>query len=320
MKENQPFLWANLVHFGFNYANEEGNTKGREHRSTPCASPKFLFDRACWDAHMEELKNAGVNTLIIDVLDSVRYESHPEIALEGSWTHDEMKKEIEKLRSMGFELVPKLNFSACHDVWLKDYSRMLSTPIYYQVCKDLIEEVNELFHPKYFHLGMDEENYPNQRNFDYAVVRHGDLWWKDFYFLVECVERGGARPWIWSDYVWNHPDLFLAKMPKEVIQSNWYYSNVMWPEDEGWTEKTAMRFASFELLDKHGYDQVPTGSVWSAENNLELLTARCKDLISPEHFMGMMQTTWERIDPDWMHVHHKAAEHIRIAKDVFEKN
>lgn len=320
MKDNKQFMWANLVHLGSNFWNEEGNTKGREHRSTPCASPKLLFDRACWDAHMEELKNAGVNTLIIDIGDAIRYESHPEIALEGSWSHEEMKKEIEKLRSMGFELVPKLNFSSCHDIWLKDYSRMLSTPVYYQVCKDIIGEVNELFHPKYFHLGMDEETYNHQKNFTYAVVRHGDLWWKDFYFLVDCVESGGARPWVWSDYAWNHPELFLEKMPKDVVQSNWYYSSKMRPEDEGFAELHAVRVGTFEMLDKHGYDQVPTGSIYSADNNLELLTARCKELISPEHFIGMMQTSWERIDPDWMHVHHKAAEHIRIAKDVFEKN
>ncbi len=319
MKENKQFMWAELVHLGSNFWNEEGNTKGREHRSTPCASPKLLFNRTCWDAHMEELKDAGVNTLVIDIGDAIRYESHPEIALEGSWSHDEMKKEIEKLHSMGFELVPKLNFSSCHDIWLKDYSRMLSTPIYYQVCKDLIEEVNELFKAKYFHLGMDEETYGHQKNFDYAVVRHGDLWWKDFYFLVDCVERGGARPWVWSDYAWNHPELFLEKMPKDVIQSNWHYSWRMRPEDEGF-EKYAHRVGTFELLEKHGYDQVPTGSVFSADNNLELLTALCKETLSPEHFMGMMQTTWERIDPDWMHVHHKAAEHIRIAKEQFEKN
>ena len=61
-------------------------------------------------------------------------------------------------RQVSFELIPKLNFSACHDIWLKDYSRMLSTPIYYEVCRDVIQEVCEVFKPRYFHLGMDEED------------------------------------------------------------------------------------------------------------------------------------------------------------------
>ena len=84
---NNDFMWSALIHLGSNMWNEEGNTTGREHRSTPCASPKLLFDRACWDKHVNDLKNAGVNTLIIDIGDAMLYESHPEIALEGSWDH-----------------------------------------------------------------------------------------------------------------------------------------------------------------------------------------------------------------------------------------
>lgn len=61
-----------------------------------------------------------------------------------------MRKEVERLRAMGFEVIPKLNFSTSHDVWLGDYSRMISTPTYYRVCRDLIEEVAEVFKPKYF--------------------------------------------------------------------------------------------------------------------------------------------------------------------------
>ena len=95
---NQNFMWANLVHLGSNMWNEEGNTTGREHRSTPCASPKLRFFRETWDAHMQELRDSGVNTLIIDVGESLKYESHPELAAEGAFTHDQMKAEIREYR------------------------------------------------------------------------------------------------------------------------------------------------------------------------------------------------------------------------------
>ena len=108
-------------------------------------------------------------------------------------------------------------------------------------------------------------------------------------------------------------------MPKEVIQSNWHYSGKLYPADEGFKEAYAVRMQTFELLDKHGYDQVPTGSsVWASDKNFELLTEYAVKHISPERLMGMMQTTWERIDPDWMQVHHKSAEHIKIAKAWYE--
>ena len=92
---NQNFMWANLIHLGTNMWNEEGNTACRENHSIPCASSKLRFFRESWDAHMQELKDCGVNTLIIDVAEALKYESHPELAAEGAFTHDQMKAELQ---------------------------------------------------------------------------------------------------------------------------------------------------------------------------------------------------------------------------------
>ena len=76
-----------------------------------------------------------------------------------------MRAEVKRLREMGLEPIPKLNFSTCHDTWLGPYARMVSTPKYYEVAKDLIAETIELFDkPRLFHLGMDEEDERNQRH------------------------------------------------------------------------------------------------------------------------------------------------------------
>ena len=98
MSEKRNIMWANLLHLGSNLWNDEGHSRHREHRSTPSASPVFLFDRKCWNDHTEELRKIGVNTLIIDIAEAMRYESHPEIAVEGAWDHDKMFAEIEKLQ------------------------------------------------------------------------------------------------------------------------------------------------------------------------------------------------------------------------------
>ena len=100
---------------------------------------------------------------------------------------------------------------------------MVSTDIYYSVCRDLIEEVIDIFSkPRFFHLGMEEETVSQAINTQkLVVVRQDDLWWNDFYFLVSEVEKHSVRPWIWSDYGWHHPDLFFKKMPRSILQSNW---------------------------------------------------------------------------------------------------
>ena len=315
---DKKFMWAHLLHLGSNMWNEEGNTRGREHRSTPCASSVLRFDRPLWEEHTKELREAGVDTLIIDVAEALEYKSHPEISAKGALTHDEMRKEVERLKAMGFEVIPKLNFSASHDVWLGEYSRMLSTSIYYKVCRDLIEEVAEVFRPNHFHLGMDEETMGNQRNQMIAIVRQHELWWHDFYYLVECVERVGARPWIWADYFWHYPEECIEKMPKSVVMCGWYYWKCFSEETKA-SEFRQKMLAGFSRLSELGYDQMPTASVWAEHDNLEELTAYCSERIDPEHWLGMMQTTWERIDKDWMHVHKTAIESIKKSKEIYEK-
>jgi len=192
---------------------------------------------------------------------------------------------------------------------------MLSTPIYYQVCKDVIDEVCQVFRPKYFHLGMDEEGYDLQRHYDYVVIRQHDLWWKDFYYLMDCVEKHNARPWVWSDYMWDHPAEFLKKMPREVLQSNWYYFGAFENLDAWHT--TSLQ--SFDLLEKNGYDQLPAGSLWEDFGNFQGLTQYCAEHISGGHLLGMMQTTWERITNPYMPLHSAAAATIAKAKKWMEE-
>ncbi len=312
---NTNLMWTYFIQLGTNMWNEPGNTRGRAHRSTPSASETFLFDRGAWDEHTALLKESGVNTLVIDIGEAMRYESHPEIAVKGSWDHDTMRAEIERLRGMGFELIPKLNFSACHDVWLGEYSRMLSTSVYYNVCRDVINEVCEVFKPRHFHIGMDEETARNQVNLDYCVVRQHDLWWHDLYFLIDCVEKNNARPWIWADYGWNNAETFFAKMPKEVVQNNWYYSADFNTDTMNETTKAHLTF--FDKLAERGYEQMPTGSVWSKRENFEGLVRYCAEHI-PTGLLGFMQTSWERTAPDWMHVHRTGAETLVAAKTWYE--
>ena len=73
---------------------------------------------------------------------------------------------------------------------------------------------------------MDGETWEIQKNYNYAVIRQNDMYWKDFYHLVNCVESENVRAWVWSDRMWDHMDDFLTHMPKDVLQSNWYIISV----------------------------------------------------------------------------------------------
>lgn len=282
-------IWGNLMHLSFNMWCDWDNPEGRELYVN--AKPDLRFDPPLWDELLDRMSKAGINLVVIDLGDGVKYKSHPEIAVNGAWTRKRLRDELAKLRKFGLEPIPKMNFSTTHDTWLGPYARCVSSDAYYAVVRDVIAEAIELFDkPRFFHLGMDEETAGHQRNHEYVVIRQHDLWWRDFYFYVEQVEKAGVRPWIWSDYVWEHADLFFEKMPKSVVQSNWYYGDKFGPDIN--------YVKAYHDLAEHGYDQIPTGSNWSHAENFERTVEYCAKNIPPERLLGFLQTSWKpTIDP-----------------------
>ena len=277
-------LWVYLVHLGYNmWCDREVPGTKKEYWT---AQPYLQCEIGFWHELIARMAAAGINMVVIDLGEGVRYESHPELAVRGSWTPGQLQDELARVRDKGIEPIPKLNFSAGHDAWLGEHSRCLSTATYYTVCSDLIAEVIDLFDgPRFFHLGMDEETAEHQREYAYVVIRQHELWWHDFNLYVEEVQKGSARPWIWSDYLWRHPELFFQNMPKSVLQSNWYYGDTF-KDDEKYV-------AAYLELEKHGYDQIPTGSNWSHPDNFEKTVAYCSARIPQPRLKGFLQTSWK---------------------------
>jgi hypothetical protein len=258
-----------------------------------CQADHLRFDEKVWQTLTNRMKDAGMNLLVIDLGEAIHYESHPELAVKGSWTVSRFRSELARLRKLGIEPIPKLNFSTAHDTWLKEYGRQVSTLAYYRVCADMIKEVCEIFDkPRFFHLGYDEETATHQAQYSMAIVRQGELWWHDFLFFVKEVEKQDVCPWIWSDYYWNHPDEFLKRMPKSVLQSNWYYGASFDTEKQ----KAVQTYID---LDKNGFDQIPAGSNWSNDINFKGTVEFCRKNLSPEHLKGFLMAPWFFTLPEW---------------------
>jgi len=270
------------------------------------------FEEDYWKDLTAQLKEAGCTSIVLDVGDGIVFDSHPEIASDGAWSKQKFADELARLRAMGFEVLPKLNFSASHDLWLGEYARMLSTSIYYKVTADIIAETAELFdHPRFFHLGMDEETSGHQVHYNYMVVRQGEQWWYDFNKLIAATEKTGCRPWIWSDFAWSHEEEFFANMSREVVQSNWYYSGI--PAEGEYVKYLSL----FNKLNDAGFDQIPTGSNWSLADNFSQLAAYCKENIDEKYLLGMMQTPWFPTLRETAQKHDGAIADMRKAIDVF---
>ena len=306
VKNPEPkFIWSYLAHFGVNSWRdvplETQDPSMPEKWLTRCCANHVRFDEPSWQRISAALAKAGCNQIVIDLAEIVEYPSHPELAVKGSWSVEKLRKELARLRGMGFEVIPKLNFSACHDTWLKDYHRMVSTKKYYQVCEDVIKDVAEMFdYPRYFHLGYDEETPGHQSRHLFAVCRQGDLWWHDMIYTAKEAERHGARGWIWSDKEWKSKDEFMAKCPRSIVQSHWYYSNGFGPEWEKRNDKkmNAARWAepytlcAFKELDEGGFDQIACGSNIYSNTNFPNVVEHCLKNVSKERLLGFLNAPW----------------------------
>lgn len=305
-------IWACLLHLSFNFAGGIRHWGG--------IRKEFEPNQTVWDAAIQKMAEQGINMVLINLDDSVLWRSHPEISLKNSWTPERLREELEKIRKLGMEPIPMLNFATTHDAWLGKYSKMVSTNTYYNVCRNLIAEAIEIFdNPRFIHFGMDEEDYNHQKHFDYVVIRQNELWWGDLYFYISEAMSRKVRPWVWSDYVWHHPDDFYKMMPKSVVQSNWYYGNKLDPKNE--------MVKAYIDLEREGYDQIPTASYHAQpgrdfnalnEDSIGNTVNFCRKHISDTRLMGFMQTFWMPTTQEFSSTILKAIDLIGNAKNNYQ--
>jgi hypothetical protein len=303
---------AVLLHLGFNMWCD-WFPAGTDLSKHPKAVPdKVLRNRDdLWRKATDHAAAKGMNMIVIDLGEGVVYPSHPELAIEGSWSVEKLRAELARLRGLGLEPVPKLNFATSHNGWLKEYRRMVSSSVYHKVCEDLIRDVVEIFdRPRFFHLGCDEETAGFQEwsgETPYICVRKGEVWWYDFLHLVRTVESHGVRAWAWSDYGWHHPE-FMTRCPKSVLLSNWYYDEYLGGfELSSYAAKEHReRLKNFYDLEKAGFDQVPAGTNWvsdfrrsknaGADDVIGKLVRLCRRDIPAPRLKGFMMASWESCD------------------------
>ena len=316
------YIWGYFIQLGSNMWRDQWSRTDHRGPAMCQATGRYrdpmYTDRAVWHEVVDFLPSCGINTLVIDIGEGVRYESHPELAIEGAWSKEELRAELARIRALGIEPVPKLNFSSCHDTWLRQYAWMKGTAGYYEVVRELIDEVCELFdHPGLFHLGMDEEDL-STHNKGMTIIRCDDLWCHDLYFYMDCVQKNGARPWIWGDFYWAHADTFARKIPRECLISNWGYARMQEPPNP--QSRIGLQMDTYVELAALGYDQVPCASTWCCHQNIAqtVLLFKEKGLID-EHLRGFMTAPWQMTDAYGLYTLMDEAYRTKYAKELFEK-
>lgn len=286
----QKPMKAALLHLGSNMWAK----KGQEgyHDVLDC-------DKDIWVKITNEMARLDYNAILIDMGEGVQLKSHPELSVEGSWTQEEFRAELKRLKEMGLTPYPKFNFSAGHSAWLQEYNYMVGSPEYDKVCKDVIEEVIDLFDtPEFFHLGLEEEDEIMQKHYTVSVMRTPKKKMRDALYLMDVCRSKGVRPWIWADE-WTVRDLggeeeFCKNVGRDVLMSNYQYCKITERELAEGRENAWYKF--YVKLGEWGYEQVPTESVWgwhlNSKEAIRYCEARAKGVV------GYLMAPWKHTNQD----------------------
>ncbi len=313
--------WVYFIQLSNHKGPDEGAGNGKELMFYPETDENRYqennnVDFDVWDRIVTRCAECGYNTLLIDLGDAIKYKSHPEISAPDALTHEEVRALLDKARALGLTPIPKLNFSTIHHGWLKEYRKMVSSKIYLQMATDLINEVCELFDkPELFHLGMDEEHsYDCAQWSELTVMRSPALMLNDFNIMFDAVRANGARPWIWADLYWNHPDFFLENIAKDIVLSNWFYVHFRnYPESDYHCH--AMR--AYKVFDQAGYDQIPTCSTYANASNPAETILYIPTVTTEKQLLGYCNAPWLQVRADNEHLLMDSVERMWLARKKF---
>ncbi len=284
-------MWACHLCLGYNIWFDEG------YKITFTEDDKqkrdFLyFDEDVFVEICDFLSEQGINTVILEVAEGIIYDYAPELAVKGSLTKVKMRKLIEYMRSRGLTPIPKLDFSAAHDTWLGEYSRMLSTDEYRELGAKLICEMCELFgKPEYFHLGFADETVEAQKYYQYVIVRGAENFWRDLNFFADACRKMSARPIISGEQYYRQPEIFEQRISDDiVIEANFTeYMNPL--KDKYGRDLRSDAQKKFECLIRLKNDIIYSGNGITAFNMDSLCEYAAKQNLP--NFIGMMTSSGE---------------------------
>lgn len=284
-------MWATLLHLGTNMWGKQGLYHPHPYNET------FKTDMNTWRTITSELPKHGFNTVLIDMGEAVKLESHPELAVPGSLDKKEFAEELSRLRSLGLTPLPKFNFSNAHNAWLKDYGYMVGTEIYDKVCRDVVAETIDIFgKPEFFHLGLEEEN-EYQEYFEVKVMRAPRKKAEDANALFKICLDNNVRPWIWANQkcvdAFGGEEMFKKNISKDVLISNYWYELIH-------DDIPYVHF--YRTLEEWGYDQVPTCSTYTMCGNDRWTMAYCKEHLK-NTLCGYLTAPWLMTYPELYHGH-----------------
>ena len=269
------------------------------------------LDTLKWLVHT--LSHFKINMLQLYVEHTFHFRSHPEIGEGCSPLEPEEIAELDRYcRSRHVELVPSLQsfghmgyilslpkFRHLAEIvqfkswkratWRKRMRGMTIAPVdeeTYRFLGELYADFLPNFSSQWFNLNSDETwDVGKGRSRELAAeIGVGQLYLRHVERIAELARRHGRRPMIWSDIIYQHPEL-IGNVPRDIILLDWGYSHDS-PFDR--CERLAeLKRPFFVCPGTSGWNQV-FNDVWNATLNIRRFVAAGKRYGA----LGVLNTDW----------------------------
>ncbi|MBN1517687.1 hypothetical protein JXA32_14080 [Candidatus Sumerlaeota bacterium] len=177
---------------------------------------------------IDAMAEAGLNLLLIDPKDGVRYASHPELARPYTQDMDVLAQLTDRAAQHEIETAIKLNFSQSayhqHNHWFRPHKKLFDRPAYWEHAFKIIDELIAVVKPaRFFHIGMDEDHDRSYRQYVKAIKT-----------LRDGLVTRHLRTLFWNDSACHWPETAIHRdkaleaerhLPKDVIHVLWDYGN-----------------------------------------------------------------------------------------------
>jgi hypothetical protein len=229
---------------------------------------------------VDALAAVGMNMLAIDLDDGVEFKSHPELKRHYTVPMSHLEELVGHARSIGLEIVPKLNFSKGsqrHNDWFSPHHELPDNDEYYRLAFEVIDEVIDVCKPeRYFFIGMDEDMQRSDAQYISVIKRlHSELtqrklktiMWNDSVHLsgamIQCVRKTLAAE---------------DAIARDVVQVVWDYG-------------PTRRYALDRIQDmrKKGFE------TWIAPGTNPEHVRAWRQTVAAKDCAGLMMTMWQSV-------------------------
>lgn len=180
----------------------------------------------------EELATRNVNALVLRIDYNYKFESHPELRIEGGLSKSDIKKMLEVCKKHDIRLIPQINLLG-HQSWATQLGKLLQVypefdetpnvkipekykwpnddslycksycplhPGVHKIVFDLVDEICDVFESDAFHAGMDEVFYIGHESCPRCSGHNkAELFANEVNLIRNHLALKNRKLWIWGD-------------------------------------------------------------------------------------------------------------------------